>query len=64
MNLFEKSCDSKKSERLMSVVDFLNLAEKGKLYFGNQGYRNTWKMKRDMKSKRYTTKIDEIPIAK
>ncbi|RCL37514.1 MAG: translesion error-prone DNA polymerase V subunit UmuC [SAR86 cluster bacterium] len=64
MNLFEKSCDSKKSERLMSVVDFLNLTEKGKLYFGNQGYRNTWKMKRDMKSKRYTTKIDEIPIAK
>ena len=64
MNLFEKSYDSKKSERLMSVVDFLNLTEKGKLYFGNQGYRNTWKMKRDMKSKRYTTKIDEIPIAK
>jgi len=48
----------------MSVVDFLNLTEKGELYFGNQGYRNTWKMKRDMKSKRYTTKIDEIPIAK
>jgi len=64
MNLFTKSFDSKKSEKLMNVVDALNLSERGKLYFGNQGYINTWKMKRDMKSKRYTTKIDEIPITK
>ena len=64
MNLFTKSFDSKKSEKLMNVVDTLNLSERGKLYFGNQGYINTWKMKRDMKSKRYTTKIDEIPITK
>lgn len=64
MNLFTKSFDSKKSEKLMNVVDALNLSERGKLCFGNQGYINTWKMKRDMKSKRYTTKIDEIPITK
>ena len=33
MNLFEKSCDSKKSERLMSVVDFLNINRKGQALF-------------------------------
>mgnify|MGYP003303243469 CR=1 FL=1 len=30
----------------------------------DQGYENTWRMKREMKSRRYTTKIEEIPIAK
>ena len=63
-DLFNDNYDSKESEILMSVIDFINLREIAKIGFGNQGYENTWRMKREMKSRRYTTKIDEIPIAK
>ena len=45
----------------MEVVDEIKLKEVATIGFGNQGFRNTWKMKRQMKSKRYTTNIDEIP---
>ena len=49
-----------------SIVRFLitTAMEIAKIGFGNQGYRNTWRMKREIKSKRYTTKIEEIPITK
>ena len=63
-DLFNDNYDSKESEILMSVIDFINLREIAKIGFGNQGYENTWRMKREMKSRRYTTKIEEIPIAK
>jgi DNA polymerase V len=64
MTLFGKSFDSKESENLMRTVDYINIREISYLFFGNQGYRNTWKMKRHIKSKRYTTKIEEIPLTK
>ena len=63
-DLFNDNYDSKESEILMSVIDFINLREIAKIGFGNQGYENTWRMKREMKSRRYTTKIEQIPIAK
>ena len=63
-DLFNDNYDSKESEILMSVIDFINLREIAKIGFGNQGYENTWRMKREMKSRRYTTKIEEIPTAK
>ncbi len=52
------------ASRLMETVDYINLMEIAKIGFGNQGYRNTWRMKREIKSNRYTTKIEEIPITK
>ena len=64
MSLFDKKRDEKIASRLMETVDYINLMEIAKIGFGNQGYRNTWKMKREIKSKRYTTKIEEIPITK
>ncbi len=64
MNLFGKSQDSIKSENLMQVVDEINLKEISRASFGIQGFRNTWRMKREIKSKRYTTKIGEIPNTK
>ena len=64
MSLFDKKRDEKMASRLMQTVDYINLMEIAKIGFGNQGYRNTWRMKREIKSKRYTTKIKEIPIAK
>ena len=64
MSLFDKKRDEKMASRLMQTVDYINLMEIAKIGFGNQGYRNTWRMKREIKSKRYTTKIEEIPITK
>ena len=64
MSLFDKKRDEKMASRLMETVDYINLMEIAKIGFGNQGYRNTWRMKREIKSNRYTTKIEEIPITK
>ena len=64
MSLFDKKRDEKIASRLMETVDYINLMEIAKIGFGNQGYRKTWRMKREIKSKRYTTKIEEIPITK
>ena len=64
MSLFDKKRDEKMASKLMQTVDYINLMEIAKIGFGNQGHRNTWKMKREIKSKRYTTKIGEIPVTK
>ena len=64
MSLFDKKRDNKSASKLMETIDYINLMEIAKVGFGNQGYRNTWKMKREVKSQRYTTKIDEIPMIK
>ena len=64
MSLFDKKRDEKMASRLMETVDYINLMEIAKIGFGNQGYRNTWRMKREIKSKRYTTQIGEIPTTK
>ena len=64
MSLFDRRKCDKTSSKLMKTVDYINLMEIAKIGFGNQGYRNTWKMKREIKSKRYTTKISEIPLVK
>ena len=63
MSLFDKKRDEKSASKLMETMDYINLMEIAKVGFGNQGYRNTWKMKREVKSQRYTTKIAEIPLA-
>ena len=64
MSLFNKASDTKSSKRLMNAIDQIKLKEIAKIGIGNQGFRNTWKMKRQMKSKRYTTNINEIPSVK
>ena len=64
MSLFDKKRDNKSASKLMETIDYINLMEIAKVGFGNQGYRNTWKMKREIKSQRYTTKINEIPMIK
>tara|TARA_Y100000814_G_scaffold287935_1_gene258720 strand:- start:989 stop:1261 length:273 start_codon:yes stop_codon:yes gene_type:complete len=64
MSLFNRVTDTASSERLMETVDQIKLREIAKIGFGNLGFRNNWKMKRQMKSKRYTTNINEIPFVK
>ena len=62
ISLFDKKRDEKNTAKLMQTIDYINLMEIAKVGFGNQGYQNTWRMKREIKSKRYTTKIEEIPV--
>tara|TARA_B100001769_G_scaffold232079_1_gene194979 strand:+ start:164 stop:1426 length:1263 start_codon:yes stop_codon:yes gene_type:complete len=64
VSFFDKIADTASSERLMETVDQIKLRELAKIGFGNLGFKNTWKMKRQMKSKRYTTNINEIPLVK
>ncbi|MAA92598.1 MAG: DNA polymerase V subunit UmuC [Gammaproteobacteria bacterium] len=64
ISLFDKKKDEKNTAKLMQTIDYINLMEIAKVGFGNQGYQNTWRMKREIKSKRYTTKIEEIPVIK
>jgi len=45
----------------MRTVDHINMMEIARIGFGNQGFINTWRMKRQIKSKRYTTKVEELP---
>ena len=61
MSLFDKNIDSKSSRELMRTVDHINMMEIARIGFGNQGFINTWRMKRQIKSKRYTTKVEELP---
>jgi len=55
------SHDSVKSERLMVLVDKLNLAGQSKLMLGRQGVSSQWAMKRQLLSPRSTTCWNEIP---
>lgn len=51
-------------EKLMAVIDDINKSGRGQLYFAGQGRDNTWQMKREMLSPRYTTCWDELLIVK
>lgn len=57
-------CDSPRSERLMGVLDSLNRRfGSGTAVFAGSGLSRTWAMRSDMKSRNYTTRWDELPVA-
>lgn len=63
INSFE-STDHNKSDQLMKVIDVINAKQgKGAVFFGAQGIKKGWSMKRNIMSPRYTTKWDELPKA-
>jgi len=45
-------------------MDTLNKQGKGTLYFAGQGVQQSWQMKREMLSPRYTTRLAEVPIVR
>ena len=63
-DLFTSEQQGPSSNALMQVVDKINKEGMGRVYFGTRG-RDTseWMMKRGMLSPRYTTMINELPIA-
>ena len=63
-NLFDERQPHANSEALMRVVDGINQSGKGKLWFAGQGAEKSWAMKREMLSPAYTTKIQDIAVAK
>lgn len=56
--------DSPRSESLMGVLDGLNRRfGSGTAVFAGAGLVRTWAMRSDMKSRNYTTRWEEIPVA-
>jgi DNA polymerase V len=64
LNLFDEFKPQANSEALMRVVDGLNQSGKGKLWFAGQGIQKSWEMKREMLSPAYTTRYEDLPMAK
>ncbi|MFB6325064.1 translesion error-prone DNA polymerase V subunit UmuC [Pantoea deleyi] len=64
LTLFDEFQPRPDSEALMRVVDGLNQSGKAKLWFAGQGVQKAWAMKRDMLSPAYTTRYQDLPVAK
>jgi DNA polymerase V len=65
LNLFRTFEEDKKSARLMSAVDKINeLGGRNTILFAAAGLQKPWRMNSRIASKRYTTKWEEILIAK
>lgn len=61
LDLFDDNSPRQKSTHLMEVLDHLNAkGGRGTLYFAGQGIQQQWKMKRDMLSPRYTTRLSDL----
>jgi DNA polymerase V len=59
-NLFIAPADAKR-KKLMNVIDNMNAAYRNDvLKFGTTGSRRNWKMRSEKRSKRYTTRWDEL----
>jgi DNA polymerase V len=59
---FFGTVDSHQSQTLMQLVDRINVARgKHTLFFGSEGTRKSWAMKRERKTCAYTTRWSELP---
>ncbi|CAN1209059.1 hypothetical protein TUMEXPCC7403_02470 [Tumidithrix helvetica PCC 7403] len=64
LDLLSKAVDPH-DEKLMAAMDSLNARfGTGAIKFASEGLQKPWAMKRDMRSPRYTSRWDELPIAK
>jgi len=60
-NLFSQSYGTDKRHLVMKAIDKINNKYgKEKIYFASNGVENSWKMKREMNSPRYTTRWEEL----
>ncbi|HFS8203560.1 translesion error-prone DNA polymerase V subunit UmuC [Serratia sp. CY68758] len=64
IDLFDERPPRAGSEQLMQVIDGINQSGLGKVWFAGQGICKTWKMRRELLSPSYTTRLSDIPIAK
>jgi len=64
-NLFETEKDWQSQEKLIAVVDQINRKYGAEtLTFGIVGKKQSWRMRAEKRSWRFTTKWDELPLAK
>ncbi len=64
-NLFAQAPDNTKARALMEAIDNINFAMRGDiLKFAASGTTRNWKMRQEMRSPRYTTRWDELPLLK
>lgn len=64
LNLFDNNQPRANSAQLMKVLDGINQSGLGSVWFAGQGIDTQWKMKREMLSPAWTTRWDDIPIAR
>lgn len=64
LNLFDDIAPRADSDALMALMDKLNKQGRGTLYFAGQGIQQAWKMKREMLSPCYTTRMSDLPVVK
>lgn len=60
--LFDHTSAQRQNPALMQVVDEVNRSGKGKVWFGAQGIKEDWRMKRAHLSPAYTTRWEDIPV--
>jgi len=60
--LFDHASAQRQNPALMQVVDTVNRSGKGKIWFGAQGIKEDWRMKRAHLSPAYTTRWEDIPV--
>ena len=60
-DLFSPVYSDSPKQRLMKVMDgFNHSANSGQLFFASEGLKKAWYMKQSRRSKRFTTRWDEI----
>ncbi|MGJ3355788.1 DUF4113 domain-containing protein [Providencia sp. Je.9.19] len=64
LNLFSESKPFKGSEQLMKALDLISNRGIRKVWFAGKGIDTSWRMKREMLSPAYTTKITDLPVVK
>lgn len=64
LNLFDDYQPKKQSEQLMKAIDGINHSGLGKVWFAGRGIAPAWQMKRNMLSPAYTTRWEDLPLAK
>jgi len=64
LNLFDDIQPRVNSDKLMKVLDSINHAGLGKVWFAGQGINTEWQMKREMLSPAYTTRWADLPTAR
>lgn len=64
LNLFDEQAPRPNSQELMKVLDTINQTALGQIWFAGRGTAPEWRMKREMLSPAYTTRWNDIPIAR
>ncbi|EOC2561970.1 DUF4113 domain-containing protein, partial [Escherichia coli] len=64
MNLFDDTQPRSNSNQPLKVVDSINHSGLGKVWFAGRGIAPEWQIKREMLSPAYTTRWNELLVAR